>query len=87
MPAIGFALLWAGYSLMVWGYAKVRGYADDKDQPIGLLELVKPPGYTGPWGKIIGSGSATTSTQTTQTTQPIPAAPTPAPTTPSVISV
>lgn len=60
MPAIGFALLWAGYAIGLWGYAKVRGYANAGGDPIGFMELVKPPGYSGPWGKVIGEKAATT---------------------------
>lgn len=36
-------MLWAGYTLMLWGYCLVKGYA------IGIADLTIPGRYTGTW--------------------------------------
>lgn len=36
-------MLWAGYTLLMWGYTRVKGY------DISLPELVIPGRYKGPW--------------------------------------
>jgi hypothetical protein len=43
VPAIGFGLLWSGYTLMFWGWCKVKGY------DITLGEIVIPKHFTGTW--------------------------------------
>jgi hypothetical protein len=52
VPAIGFGILWSGYTLMFWGFCKVKGY------DISLGEIVIPKKYTGKWPpKLIDDGS------------------------------
>lgn len=43
MPAIGFGLLWSGYTLLFWGFCKIKGY------DIGLLDITVPKHYKGAW--------------------------------------
>lgn len=54
MPAIGFGILWGGYTLMFWGYTLIKGY------DISLGEIVIPKKYKGKWPPSIiddGKGS------------------------------
>lgn len=43
MPAIGFGLLWSGYTLLFWGWCRIKGY------DIGLGQIVIPKKWTGAW--------------------------------------
>jgi hypothetical protein len=43
MPAIGFGILWSGYTLLFWGFCKIKGY------DIGLADIVMPKHYKGKW--------------------------------------
>ncbi|AGS73936.1 hypothetical protein [Streptomyces collinus] len=43
MPAIGMGLLWGGYTLLFWGFCKIKGY------DIGLGEIVIPGKWDGHW--------------------------------------
>lgn len=43
MPAIGMGLLWAGYTLMFWGFSLVKGY------DLGIADIVIPGHYKGAW--------------------------------------
>lgn len=43
MPAIGMGMLWGGYTLTLWGYCLLQGYA------IGIADLVIPKHYKGKW--------------------------------------
>jgi hypothetical protein len=54
VPAIGFGLAWVGYTLMLLGWGKVKGY------PVTVADLVVPGRLTS-WpppgaGKGIGGG-------------------------------
>lgn len=51
MPAIGFGMLWGGYTLVFWGWCKLQGY------DISLTEIVVPKKFTGKWPpKLIDDG-------------------------------
>lgn len=43
MPAIGFGMLWTGYTLLFWGYCQIRGY------DISIKEIVVPKAWDGKW--------------------------------------
>jgi hypothetical protein len=43
MPAIGFGMLWGGYTLLFWGWCKLQGY------DISLTEIVVPKKWDGKW--------------------------------------
>jgi hypothetical protein len=43
MPAIGFGLLWGGYTLLFWGWTRIKGY------DIGLGQIVIPGRWNGHW--------------------------------------
>jgi hypothetical protein len=55
MPAIGFGMLWSGYTLLFWGFCKIKGY------DIGLKEIVVPKAFKGTWPPplVNDSGSST----------------------------
>lgn len=55
MPAIGFGLLWGGYTLLFWGFCQIKGY------DISIKEIVVPKAWDGTWPpKLINDGSETT---------------------------
>lgn len=43
MPAIGFGMLWGGYTLLFWGWCQIKGY------DITLGEIVIPKRFKGTW--------------------------------------
>jgi hypothetical protein len=43
VPAIGFGILWSGYTLLFWGWTRIKGY------DIGLADIVMPKHYKGKW--------------------------------------
>lgn len=43
MPAIGFGLLWSGYTLLFWGFCQIKGY------DLSLSEIVIPGRWDGKW--------------------------------------
>lgn len=43
MPAIGFGMLWAGYTLLFWGFCQIKGY------DISIKEIVVPKAWDGKW--------------------------------------
>lgn len=52
MPAIGFGMLWSGYTLLFWGWCRIKGY------DIGLADIVIPKHYKGSWPpKLIDDGA------------------------------
>lgn len=53
MPAIGFGILWSGYTLMFWGFCRIKGY------DIGLADMVIPKHYKGKWPPPIVDDSGT----------------------------
>jgi hypothetical protein len=43
MPAIGFGMIWGGYTLLFWGWCQIKGY------DISLAEIVVPKKWDGTW--------------------------------------
>lgn len=55
MPAIGFGMLWGGYTLLFWGFCQIKGY------DISLAEIVIPKKFSGTWPpKLINDSGTTT---------------------------
>ena len=54
MLAVAFGVLWAAYGVGLYGWTQIRGYVDDSGNRIKFSALIRPPGYSGPWGSIIG---------------------------------
>lgn len=55
MTAIGFGVIWAGYTVFLHGWATIKGYRriDLPDQRrISYGDLLTVPVYTGPWTGI-----------------------------------
>jgi len=53
VPAIGFGLLWSGYTLLFWGFCQIKGY------DISIKEIVVPKAWDGKWPpKLIDDGGS-----------------------------
>jgi hypothetical protein len=79
MPAIAFGLIWAGYTLGLWGYSLTRGYNVTLGQ---LADPVHSPSWSSITGSSIPSsqvfpGKTTTGTTTAAggSSAPAPAGP------------
>jgi hypothetical protein len=74
MPAIGFGLTWAGYTLGMWGYCLVRGFnitLSDLANPVHILNWQKAIRETVPQGQILpGRAPAATTTGKSGKTPP-----------------
>jgi hypothetical protein len=57
MLALGFGVLWFGYSVGLYGWTQLKGYVRADGSRISFADLIKPPGYDGPWAKVIGKGA------------------------------
>lgn len=53
MPAIGFGMLWCGYTLLFWGYCQIKGY------DISVAEIVVPKKWNGKWPPALIDDSGT----------------------------
>lgn len=66
MPAIGLGIVWAGYSLGLWGYCLIRGYNVTLGQlldPRNTVTWATIKGSTVPQGSILPGSSAAAPSQ------------------------
>jgi hypothetical protein len=60
MPAIGFGLAWAGWTLGLWGFCLVKGYditLGELVNPAHVLNWQQATGQHVPVGQILPSGT------------------------------
>lgn len=75
MPAIGFGLAWAGYTLGMWGFCLIRGYnitLAELANPVHILNWQKAIQETVPQGQILPGHSAAKTTTTDKAGKPPP---------------
>jgi hypothetical protein len=60
MPAIGFGIVWAGYTLGLWGYCLIRGYdvtLGELANPVHILNWARATQSTVPPGQMMPSSA------------------------------
>lgn len=75
MPAIGFGLAWAGYTLGMWGYCLVRGFditLGELANPVHILNWQKATQNMVPKGQILPGKAAPATTDTKPGSKPPP---------------